>query len=152
MESLYCSNDSIQLSKMAMHQTAILEFFKKFLLQNPMPSWSETRQTWMLRINKISGWQRTKQQSWYLSNNILPQTICPHEQKLDWMLQAKKRLINANFISLQYKRWSCTKQPSWNFSNNFFQPICSLEQKLMGMHHATWSLRLNNIIPFRYQN
>ena len=68
------------------------------------------------------------------------------------MLQAKKRLLNASFISLRYKRWSCTKQPSWNFSNNFFQPIYSLEQKLIGMHHATWSLRINKIIPFRYQN
>ena len=73
----------------------------------------------------------------------------PQEQKLDWMLQAKKRLLNASFIN---KRWSCTKQPSWNFSNNFFQTIYSLEQKFIGMHHATWRLRINKIISFRYKN
>ena len=151
MENLNCSYHSIRISKRAMHLTAILEFFKQFLLQNHTSSWAETRQTWRLRINKISGWPRTKQQSWYLSDIILLQTVCPHKQKLDWMLQAKKRLINASFISLRYKIWSCNKQPFWNFSNNFFLPIYSLEQKL-GMHHATWILRINKIIPFRYQN
>ena len=117
-----------------------------------MSSWAETRQTWRLRFNKISGWPRTKQQSLYLSNNILLQTTCPHEQKLDWMVQAKTILIYASFISLRYRGWSCTKQPSWIFSNNFFQPIYSLKQKLIGMHHAAWRLRMNKIIPFRYQN
>ena len=60
-----------------------------------------------------------------LSNNILLQTICPHEQNLDWMLSTKKRLGNASFIPLRYQRWSWTKKLSWIFSNNFYQSINS---------------------------
>ena len=29
------------------------------------------------------------------------------------------------------------------FVNNIFEPIYSLEQKLIGMHHTTWRLRIN---------
>ena len=45
-------------------------------------------------------WPRTKQQSSYSSNNILIQTKCPHEQKPDWMRQAKKRLGKVSYIPL----------------------------------------------------
>ena len=46
-------------------------------------------------------WPSTKQPCWNASDNIFFQTICPHEQKLNWICHAKKKLRNASFIPLR---------------------------------------------------
>ena len=57
------------------------------------------------QITRYQRWPSTIKPSWNSPNNILLQTILPHEQKLDWMGLAKKRLRNASFFQLGYKRW-----------------------------------------------
>ena len=132
-ETLNCSNHSIQISKMTMHYSylGILQIIssKPYVLL----SWNQA--TWRLRMNKIilfryQRWSRTKQQSWYPSNNVFLQTICPLEQKPDWMRKAKRRLRNGSFIPLKYKRWSWTKQPSW-ISSTSSKPYILLRKNLM---------------------
>ena len=104
---------------------------------------SRNQTSWRLQIIKLI---LIKYQVDQELNNIFLLTICPHEKKIDWMRQTKKRLKNASFFPLRYKRLASTKQPSWNFLNNLFQPTYSLEQKLDGRHHTTWRLRTNKII------
>ena len=66
-----------------------LGFLQAISSSKPYILLSRNQATWRLSIDKISGWPKTKQQSWYMSSNILPKSIFPHKQKLDWMLQAK---------------------------------------------------------------
>ena len=138
IETLNCSNHSIQILKMTMHYSylGILQIIssKPYVLL----SWNQA--TWRLRMNKIilfrsQRWSRTKQQSWYPSNNIFLQTICPLEQKPDWMRKAKRRLRNGSFIPLKNKRWSWTKQPSWISSTSSKLYILLSKNLLEGLRH-----------------
>ena len=152
-ETLNCSNHSIQISKMTIHYSylGILQIIssKPYVLL----SWNQA--TWRLRMNKIilfryQRWSRTKQQSWYPSNNIFLQTICPLEQKPDWMRKAKMRLRNGSFIPLKYKRWSWTKQPSW-ISSTSSKPYTLLSTNLMeGLRHHGDS-EIAKLTPFTHQ-
>ena len=152
-ETLICSNHSIQISKMTMHYSylGILQIIssKPYVLS----SWNQA--TWRLRMNKIilfryQRWSRTKQQSWYSSNSIFLQTICPHEQKPDRMRKAKRRLRNDSFIPLKYKRWSWTKQPSQNSSTSS-KPYIFLSRNLMEGFRQHGDSEIAKINPLTHQ-
>ena len=104
---------------------------------------SRNQATWRLRINWIISfryqrWPRTKQQSWNSSNNISFQPICPHEQKLDWMGQVKKRPRNAPSFHSDTKDGHALNSLLGNFQTTSSNLYIILSRNLLGCIMQHW--------------
>ena len=117
-------------SKVAMHYTAILEFFNQHLLPKHIFPWTET---WWKSFGNIEIQNRLKSSHLHIKDSLALNSHLGILQPTSsfkpyillstiWMegLRQYGDSEIAKIIRFTHQRWPCTKKPSWNFSTNIF--------------------------------